>query len=174
MTETISCEVEAPKSEPQPNRETEFEKRRGVSRIEMRSGFAQVHVTDMPEPIVQGRLKALRAIADTNTSIDFLKLSPSGLSFLVAEDRAELVKNALNGNGFANSVISGRSIVLVHAVNMRHEEGMIASIVEKVIASGANVDHIGDMHDRLLMVAKDADAERLAASFKDSLVGENA
>lgn len=41
---------------------------------------------------------------------------------------------------------------MVHAVNIRDEEGLIAKIIKAAISTSAHVDHIGDMHDRLLMV----------------------
>lgn len=116
------------------------------------------------------RLRALKAVGDEQISIDFLKLTPSGLSFLVAEDRADRIREILQGTGFHFSVRSGRSIVLVHAVNMRDEEGLISRIVQTVIGTRVSVDHIGDMHDRLLLVVKEEEAEKLAASFKESLM----
>ena len=109
-------------------------------------------------------------MADADVNIDFLKLTPSGLSFLALEDRAETVKTVLKAAEVDFIAQKSRSIVLVHAVNMRDEEGLIASIVQAAIASRAIVDHIGDMHDRLLMVLDSADAERLAAKLRKDLV----
>lgn len=170
FTEPINCDVNDPDFLPAIVAETEFEKKRGVSNIEVRRGFAQVHVSDLEGDLVLERLRVLRAIADADINIDFLKLTPSGLSFLAAEDRAETVHLALAGAGVSFVAQKSRSIVLVHAVNMRDEEGLIASIVQAAIASRAIVDHIGDMHDRLLMVLDSADAERLAARLRKELV----
>ncbi len=170
MTEPISCDMDSPKSTPATFRETEFEKRRGVSRIEVRTGFAQVHVSEIAAPAMVGRLKVLKAVSEQQVSIDFLKLTPSGLSFLVSEDRAGAVQTVLEASGFSFVVSSGRSIVLVHAVNMRDEEGLISRIVQTVIGTNVSVDHIGDMHDRLLLVVKDADAAKVAQRFRESLI----
>jgi aspartokinase len=170
MTEPISCEVESPRVAPAVLRETEFEKRRGVSNIEVRRGFAQVHISEISGHAMSGRLSALKAIRDAQVSIDFLKLTPSGLSFLVAEEGADAVRKALEGSGFQFTVRGGRSIVLVHAVNMRDEEGLIARIVQTVIGTKVIVDHIGDMHDRLLLVVKDEDAAKVKKRFQDSLI----
>jgi aspartate kinase len=170
MTESLSCDVESPRVAPPISRETEFEKQRGVSRIEVRRGFAQVHISQIQGSLMAGRLNALKAVGDEQISIDFLKLTPSGMSFLVAEERADRVQEILEGIGHHYSVRSGRSIVLVHAVNMRDEEGLISRIVQTVIGTRVNVDHIGDMHDRVLLVVKEQEAEKLAASFKESLM----
>jgi aspartokinase len=170
MTESLSCDVESPRIAPAALRETEFEKQRGVSRIEVRTGFAQVHISQISGPIMAGRLRALKVVGDEQISIDFLKLTPSGLSFLVSEDRADAIRSVLETSGFHFSVSSGRSIVLVHAVNMRDEEGLISRIVQTVIGTSVSVDHIGDMHDRLLLVVKDEDAAKVAQSFKESLM----
>ncbi len=169
FTEPINCDVPEPMPE-LSTVETEFEKKRGVGNIEVRRGFAQVHVSNLEGDLVQERLRVLKAVADADVNIDFLKLTPSGLSFLALEDRAETVKAVLKGEKVDFIAQKSRSIVLVHAVNMRDEEGLIASIVQAAIASRAIVDHIGDMHDRLLMVLDSADAERLAAKLRKDLV----
>ncbi len=149
---------------------TDFEKRRGVSRVEVRDGYAQVHASRMPEPIIEGRLAVLQTVANASVSIDFLKLTPSGLSFLIQESQAKPVEDALNKSAVHCSVKPGRSVVLVHAVNMRDEEGLIAGIVREVIASGARMDHISDMHDRVLVVVHTEDAPRLREWLEQHLM----
>lgn len=153
-----------------PTKETEFEKRRGVSRLEVRHGFAQVHVSQIDGDVMQGRLYVLQTVADAGISLDFLKLSPSGMSFLVPEDKSEAVHNAISACNVHFTIRQSRSIVLVHAVNIRDEEGMIANIVATLIATGASVDHLGDMHDRMLMVLHTEDVERVAESFQAQLM----
>lgn len=151
-----------------PN-ETSFETPRGVNRIEVRAGFSQIHVSGLEVPVMGGRLRVLRAVADAGVSIDFLKLTPTGLSFLVAEEHAASVGSAISGGGVSSTVSTGRSIVLVHAVNIRDEEGMISSIVQAVIASGTTLDHVGDMHDRMLLVVETQDAPNVVRHLSKSL-----
>jgi aspartate kinase len=148
-------------------RETEFEKRRGISRMEIRRGFAQVHVLGLAGDLHSGRLEVLRAIAIADISIDFLKLTPSGLSFLISNEVAEQAGYALREVAERWSLQQDRAIVLVHAVNIRDEEGMIARIVSAAIASGITLEHIGDMHDRMLMVVAEAEAEKLLRALAD-------
>src|SRR5471030_2739462 len=121
--------------------ETEFEKRRGVSRVEVRPGFAQVHVSRIAENVMAERLKVLAAVAAEGISIDFLKLTPSGMSFLVPEQDANVIDGALQTLGHHFSVRHDRSIVLVYAVSIRDEEGLIASIVHTAIKHGIRIDH---------------------------------
>lgn len=169
MTEPLSCDGVETRSAPvKPQTETEFEKKRGISAVEVRRGFAQVHVSQLQGNLMEERLRVLRAVADVDASIDFLKLTPSGLSFLVPGDRGDIVGQALAGVGVNFSVRKNRSIVLVHAVNIRDEEGLIAGIVQTAIASGATIDHIGDMHDRMLMVVSDDDAERVRTRLSEA------
>jgi aspartokinase len=152
------------------NQGTEFEKPRGVSSVEVRPGFSQVHVSTLQGDVMEERLRVLLAIADREISIDFLKLTPGGLSFLVPEDRSADVEAALRPLGTQFTVRQERSILLVHAVNIRDEEGLIAKIVERAIASGATIDHVSDMHDRMLMVMEQGDAQRVAESFRGELM----
>ncbi len=172
VTDPLTCDV-ASSTVPKPApRETDFEKRRGVSRIEVRRGFAQCHVSQIEQNLMSRRLEALRAVAEAGVSIDFLKLTPSGMSFLVPEDKSSAVEDALRATNLHFSVRKGRSIVLVHAVNMRDEEGLIANIVQLAIGCGTTIDHIGDMHDRMLMVVPTSDADRVGKHIKTSLEAE--
>lgn len=149
---------------------TEFEKRRGVNRVEVRNGFAQAHLSNLGLPIATRRLAVLKAVADGGISIDFLKMTPMGLSFLIKDAQVEDLRKILNKLDLEFSLRDGRSIVLVHAVNIRDEEGLIASILKAAISGGTTVHHISDMHDRVLMVVESAEAQRLADTVKASFM----
>ena len=151
--------------------ETIFEKRRGMSRVEVREGFAQVHVSRIESYVMEERLRILQAVADAGVSMDFLKLTPTGMSFMVPEERAADVESALAGTGAHFTVRHNRSIVLVYAVNIRDEEGMIANILRATITTCATVDHVGDMHDRMLMVVKSEDVPMVVEQFEKSGMG---
>jgi aspartokinase len=148
--------------------ETAFEKQRGVSQIERRDGFCQVHVTDLGAPVMASRIAVLRAVSSAGVSLDFLKLTPTGLSFLVRQEDRTAIEQAMP-SGANYSLQNDRSIVMVHAVNIRDEEGLIAEVVQSAIASGAHIDHIGDGHDRLLFVAGPESVEKIVSSFQTSL-----
>ena len=156
--------------------ETEFEKRRGISSVEIREGYAQVHVTDLTEPLTEARLAVLEAAAKAGISLDFLKFTPDGMSFLVKEEMSQTTEKALRGSrqGVSVSVQPGRHVVMVYAVNMRDEEGLIASIVLQAIKSGAAIGHVSDMHDRVLMVVSKDDSKRLKEQLEGNLAGVRA
>jgi aspartate kinase len=140
--------------------ETDFEKQRGISRVEVRTGLTQVHVLDLKAPIAKSRLNVMEAVAEAGISLDFLKLTPTGISFTVPAENTDLIGKTLDTAGIVYQLATGRGIVLVHAVNMRDEEGMIAGILRRVIETGITVDHASDMHDRILIVTDEAQAER--------------
>jgi aspartokinase len=171
-TETLSCDG-LPVHEVESSAETAFEKQRGVSRLERRDGFCQVHISDLTPPLMDNRIAILRAVADAQVSIDFLKLTPSGLSFLAPQSDGTTIEGVLKNAGVQYSLRNDRSIVMVHAVNIRDEEGLIAEIVQSAIASGAQIDHIGDGHDRLLLVAGPDSAAKILGHFHET-VGRNA
>lgn len=149
--------------------ETLFERRRGISRVAVRSGLAQVHIGQLGESLSERRLDVLRVVAAAGISIDFLKLTQSGISFIIPADRSEQTEAALGATDFRFTVRVGRAIVEAHAVNMRDEEGLIARIVRSAIDEGVELDHIGDMHDRVLMVVPEAAAQRLKTSLEHNL-----
>ena len=140
--------------------ETDFEKQRGISRVEVRTGLTQVHVLDLKSPIAKSRIKVMEAVANAGISLDFLKLTPTGISFVIPAEKTQLTSDTLNAEGVTNQLATGRGIVLVHAVNMRDEEGMIAGILRRVIETGITVDHASDMHDRIPIVTDAAQAEK--------------
>jgi aspartokinase len=150
--------------------ETIFEKQRGISRVEVRQGYAQVHVSRLEPPLMEQRLRVLEAVASANVSVDFLKLTPTGFSFMVKEGLAGACEAAIGATGVHFSLRHDRSIVLVYAVNIRDEEGVIANILKTTITTCTRVDHVGDMHDRLLMVVDSADVDRVVSQFKGAEV----
>ncbi len=144
------------------HQETAFERPRGVHRIETREGFSQVHVAPR-----QDRAEVLSAVAGAGVSIDFVKLTPGGLSFIVPQSDAAAVAEALQDQASVE-IRPDRSIVLVHAVNIRDEEGLIAKIVRVATEAGVEIDHIGDMHDRLLLVVPASAAPRLSSAIQEA------
>ena len=170
-TETQTCDV-LPAVDELVSRETDFEKRRGVSELEVREGFVQVHVSDLEGAIMPERLRVLKALVEADVSIDFLKLTPTGLSFIVLTHAEPRLREALSRLDVLYSITGDRCIVIVHAVSIRDEEGMIAEIVKGAIGSGAQIDHIGDGHDRLLLVVSSENARKLVKLFQVSLVDE--
>lgn len=166
-SETIDC---APRPSA-PMKETAFEKQRGISQVEVRTGFAQVHVSKLSGDIHAKRLTVLKAVREAAVSVDFLKLTPSGLSFVISENNSGDIEKALEPLNYHCSIRRDRCVVLVHAVNMRDEEGLTAHVVQKAIESGAIVDHISDMHDRMLIVADNKFAPTLQNLFKEATDG---
>jgi aspartokinase len=149
----------------QLHQETVFEKRRGISRVEVRRGYAQVHVSQLAD--IAERLNVLEEVANAEVSIDFLKLTPTGLSFIVPEASADALQPVLERSGFKHAFRRDRSIVLVHAVNIRDEEGIVARIIRATFATGAHVDHIGDMHDRMLLVVRNEDVPQVVSRYRE-------
>ena len=152
--------------------ETAFEKRRGVNEVELQSGFAQVHISRLPEPIQENRLVALRQLKEEGVGLFFLKLTPSGLSFLVKEENVSKLDHRFKEKAFTYSLNSGKSIVVVRAVNMRDEEGLLASILSQAIASGARIEHLGDMHDAVCIAAMHDDAQKIADAIRAKEFGK--
>ena len=123
---------------------------------------------------MEGRLKLLRAISDADISIDFLKLTPDGFSCLITEGQSEVAARALKSSHADYAVATGRSVVLVYAVNMRDEEGLIAEVVQEAIRSGKAIEHISDMHDRMLLVTLSEHADDLKDCLEKDLVDSEA
>lgn len=143
--------------------ETAFEKARGVNRVEIRSGFASARIGGLSGDVQKERLRVLKPVYDSEISFDFLKFAADGMSFVVASDMREKLESVLRGLGVEFEVKGDRAVLSVHAVNMRDEEGLVAKVVSQVIESGANIEHLGEMHDRLLMLMGESGAAKAKA-----------
>lgn len=152
-----------------PFPETQFEAQRGVSEVEVLHGFAQVHVPLGAGDIMQKRIHVLGILAENGISHKYLKLTQDGLAFIIREDQCEQVSTVLGNARIPFELNEGRSVVLVKAIGMWEERGMIASVLEAAIASGVHIDHVGDMHDRLFLVVQGELAEKTATNFRERL-----
>lgn len=156
--------------------ETEFEKPRGINKVEIRNGFVTVHITDLVDSpdqavdVAEARLRVLGIIGKAGISIDFLKLTENGLSFVAPESLKGQLESVLEETKARFGLRSGRCIVLAHAANMRDEEGLIARVVSEVIGTGVEIDHLGDMHDRVLLVMDASDGKKVAQRIEDRLI----
>ena len=153
--------------------ETEFEKPRGVSSVEIRPGLTRAFIHGLAEPVLESRLSILAAVRNAGVSIDFLKFGHDALSFVASGADHGKLEAALKGCKGTVEVEGGCCVVIVHAVNMQDEEGLVARIVSEVIGSGEDVDHIGDMHDRLLLVTDSKTGARLAEKLKATMTKED-
>ena len=151
--------------------ETEFEKKRGIHAVRVRRGLTRAYVCDLPSPVSQARLRILSLVREAGVSIDFLKFAHDAVSFVADEADQAKLEAALKGIEGRVEIEGNCCIVSVHAVNMQDEEGLVAGIVSEVIASGLQVDHIGDMHDRLLLVTDQETGDRLATAL-EAKIGE--
>jgi aspartokinase len=149
--------------------ETEFEKKRGINAVEVRHGLTRAYVSALPEPILESRLAVLAAVRGAGVSIDFVKFASGAISFVADQSDHKKLEAALKQVKGVIEIVANCCIVSVHAVNMQDEEGLVARIVSEVIASGEHVDHVGDMHDRLLLVTDAETGDRLAKSIGDRI-----
>lgn len=152
--------------------DTTFETKRGISDVEISYGHAWVVVSGIPEELTSARrLQALEVLKDSGISIDFLKLSLDGFSFVVPEELGARVQEALCSNGFDAKVLKNRAIIKVSAPSIREEEGLIARIAEFIVRNRATIDSVGDMHSAVLVVV-DADSAESAANALRKCIGK--
>ena len=146
-----------------------FEAPLGVSEIKVRHGFAQIYVSVGKHDVATKRIEVLRILAEAEISHKYLQLTQDGLALIITEAQVPETEKALQDAGVKYELNPGRSIVLVKANGLWEEKGMIASVVEAAIATGVQVDHVGDMHDRMYMVVKGEVAEETAEKFRRHL-----
>lgn len=148
-----------------PN-ETAFEQARGISGIEIQDGYAQVHISQLREPCASERLTVFARLKEAKIAIKLLKLTPSGLSFLIAEQDSGQLSSEMATLGVKCSVKPGRSVIEVSSANMRDEHGFIARVLSAAIGSGAHLEHVGDRHNAMLIATEKVSAPKIAESIR--------
>lgn len=144
--------------------QTDFEKHRGLHGVEIRERYANVFVP-LSMADSKATLKALGAIRKSQISLDFLKLAGRGISFVCTLDNADSIEQCLKDAGFQPKIIRDRCVLIAYGVNMRDQEGLIAKIVSILAAGTDEIDHLGDMHDRVLAVVPKDQAQELAQTL---------
>lgn len=148
-----------------------FEAPRGVTEVEVSHGFAQVQIWLGRPDLVLARIEALRVIAEAGISHKYLQLIPDGLALIIRDAQVSQLLEVLKAAKLKFDLNEGRSMILVKAPGIWEEKGMIASVMEAAISAGVEVDHVGDMHDRVYMVVRGEIAEDTAARFREQLLG---
>lgn len=123
-----------------------------------------MHIDGLKEPIHQARLAALEALRQAGVRTYLLKLVGDGLSFLIWEEEQTQGLAALKG--YQTVATENCAVIDVFAVNMRDEAGLMARAIGAALASGAPLEHVGDMHDRLLIAARGDVAEVIAGAIR--------
>jgi aspartokinase len=161
----FSQELSAPDDGRTNASETQFERPRGIDNIEVVRGYARAEVSDLSEPLIDSRIDVLKALEDV--SLNFVKFTQTGLSFVCKADFADKAEAALQAAGFKFDIQRDRCIVTAHAVNMRDDAGLIAKVISAAIASGANTDQFGDNHDRVMIACDNDSAERISKHLEE-------
>jgi aspartokinase len=143
-----------------------FDLPRGLGEPLVRDSYAQVLVSFSDQEAKNGRLEALNIIQSNGLSIDFLKFTHNGVSFVISADQAKKAAEVLANIDADVKLSEGRSILLIPAVNMRDDEGLLAHVLSEAIKTKAEILHIGDMHDRVLIVTDTEGAKEIAAKVQ--------
>ncbi len=152
--------------------QTTFETTRGISSIDISQGHALIIVSNISEnENGKQKISALKAIKQSGISMDFLKLSADGFSFIVPEEAAQSAKDALCKHNFNVTLLKDRAILSVYAPNIRDESGLVARIAQRVVQTGAYIDSLGDMHSQVLIVLDSKFAQQAKNSL-ESLIGK--
>lgn len=149
--------------------QTSFETERGISGVSVSRGFSLVIVSGIPEFEPTKRLEAFRVLKDGEISLDFLKLSPTGFTFILAEKDAEKAVAKLCEAGFEANCVPGRAIVTVNAANIRDENGLVARIAQTIVRSNATIEQVGDMHSSVQVVVDEKVADAVEAALRDCI-----
>jgi aspartate kinase len=149
--------------------QTSFETERGISSVAVSHGFSLVIVSGISELEPKRRLDAFRILKDANVSLDFLKLSPTGFTFILAESDAEKAVGKLCEEGFEANCIPGRTIITVNAANIRDENGLVARIAQTIVRSNATIEQVGDMHSSVQVVVDQKISGAVEAALRDCI-----
>ena len=143
----------------------EFERRRGVTAIQVDSGLTQVVI---PMRVDMGRRSCMfRTLADADISVFFIKLHPVSVNFCVSSDVGRRVqrtlKRTLNLTARLRQECSQVSIV---SSAMRDLPGVMSGIVEVAHEKGIKLLETGDAHDAVVLLVRHKDSMKLVRALR--------
>lgn len=141
---------------------TLFERERGVTEVAVRSDLAHIAI----HCDADGRLAALRALADGQVPIFLLKLSDNGFSCVVRRANVERAVEILSGAGDPFERTENVALVSTIAGTMRDLSGVIARICDAMIEVDVRVLQTGDAYDAVHCLVAASAAERAADALR--------
>lgn len=142
-----------------------FEKERGVTSVTTRGGFTYLDIGLASDSIPQ-QLRAYRALADREISINLIKLHPPSLSLTVEEAAADRAMAALEAEGFPVRAIPSVAIVSVVAANMRQLPGVMGRITGALLREQIRVIQTGDAPDSVFCLVESSQAARAGEALR--------
>lgn len=124
-----------------------FEKERGITDVTARGSVAHVSVSLGTRAISLARLALLGRFAQAQVPVFLVKLLPDGISFALRESAVEAGAQLLREMGVSHTMTRDLSLLTVHAGAMRDLSGVMASIYETLVTSGAQVIQTGDAYN---------------------------
>ena len=145
--------------------QTSFETARGISAVDVKPGHSLIVVKGVSEA-GQKLNQVMQALKLGGFSVDFLKLGKGECSFLIEENQQQRVVDLLKDKGLDASHHRSKAIITVSAPNIRDESGLVARIAELVIASGAMIYCVGDLHNAVIVVVQTEKSEATANALR--------
>ncbi|MCS7224483.1 MAG: ACT domain-containing protein [Armatimonadetes bacterium] len=159
----MSRKVDAERTQVEPV-EAEFERKRGVTAVEVEEGLVHISVT-LPQTLAQ-RLGVFRALAGAGISVFLIKFHPDGIHFVLRDSFVEKAEKVLNGLGLPYVMTPNCATVSVLSSAMRDLPGVMAAIAQAVYEEGVDLLETGDSHDAVTLLVKQKDAQRVATALK--------
>lgn len=141
---------------------TLFERERGVTDIAVRTNLSHLAVSCDTD----GRLRALRALANGAVPLFLLKLAPEGFSCVVRSENADAASDVLERDHFASRRTDHVAMVSTLAGTMRDLSGVIARICDALIEAKVSVLQTGDAYDAVHCLVNEAQAPSAAAALR--------
>ncbi|HHX40700.1 MAG TPA: ACT domain-containing protein [Armatimonadetes bacterium] len=130
-----------------------FEKERGVLSLEADTGRSFVFVElSGPDAGVSEALRVLSPLAESRLPLQFLRIYPDCLSFVVAQGDLPQVREVLAGAGVTFEASEGCAVITVVAPNMRSIPGLMARMGEVLFRRAVGMYQMADSHSSVSCV----------------------
>jgi aspartate kinase len=141
-----------------------FEKDMVVSEIECRRGYTCVKVRFKEKSEVG---KILGALAEAGIHFTIPKIHENSLNFVLPQREEEKALEVLKNLGYNPQLLSGCSLVIVYAPDMRNLFGIMVQILEAMLKEGAEVLQVGDAYNSVSCLIRDEKLKDTISSLQE-------
>lgn len=136
-----------------------------ISEIECRRGYTCVKVR-FKEKSEVGKILGTLAEADIHFTIP--KIHENSLNFVLPQSEEKRALEILTDMGYNPQLLSGCSLVIVYAPDMRNLFGIMVQILEAMLKEGAEVLQVGDAYNSVSCLIRDEKLKGAISSLKES------
>ncbi|MBB6452868.1 aspartate kinase [Salirhabdus euzebyi] len=131
------------------------------------AGISQINVQTTPENMEKLHDEVFSTMANADISVDFINISPNGVTYTVPSNSARRAVELLETLGYSPEVIAECAKVSTVGAGMSGVPGVTAKIVHSLTAKGIKILQSADSHTTIWVLIKEKDLKEAVSALHD-------